>query len=175
MSEVHRCVRTRRRDRLLGQLRERRRRRWCPNSGLVWTRARAHITPSIRDSASPSAPSTTGRPSRSRGAVTLADRGVDVDVPGDEFLGIGLGLQLGEDPLPGAVPLPATEKVVHPGPRAVSLGHIPPRSTGTGAKPYAVDQLPSGPYRRAPWLLARGQQQFHPGPLRIRQVSTCHM
>jgi len=41
--------------------------------------------------------------------VGPADRGAGVDVPADESLGIGLGLQLGEDPLPAAVPLPAAE------------------------------------------------------------------
>lgn len=38
-----------------------------------------------------------------------------------------LGLEPGEDVLPGAVPLPALEQVVHPVPRAVPRRHIPPR------------------------------------------------
>lgn len=38
----------------------------------------------------------------------------DGDVPGDRLLRVGLGLQFGEDLLPGAVPLPDAEQVVRP-------------------------------------------------------------
>lgn len=103
-----------------------------------------------------------------------ADCGVDVDVPGDQTLGVGPSLQGGEDPLPGAVPLPAAEQVIHPPPGPVPLWDIPPWRPSPGPPPYAVDQLPPGPCRRPARLLALRQQRFQHRPLRIRQISTCH-
>jgi hypothetical protein len=52
------------------------------------------------------------RPSRM--LVGPADRGVDVHVPGDQALGIRLGLHLSDDPGPGAIALPAPEQVIDP-------------------------------------------------------------
>ncbi len=100
--------------------------------------------------------------------------GVDVEVPGDQVLRVGLGLQLGEDPMPGSVPLPAAEQVVRSAPRPVLLGQVPPGDPGADPEPYAVDQLPTRPYRRPSWLLALRQQRLQHRPLRVRQVSTCH-
>jgi hypothetical protein len=106
--------------------------------------------------------------------VGPADGGVDVEVPGDQVLGIGPGLEFGEDALPGAVALPPAEQVVRPAPRPVLGGHVSPRDAGTNPEPYAVDQLPPGPYRWPAGLLALRQQQLQHGPLLVRQISTRH-
>lgn len=55
-------------------------------------------------------------PFRRPGGVLVgpADSRVDVHVPGDQALRIGLGLKLGDDPRPIAVPLPAPEQVIAP-------------------------------------------------------------
>lgn len=76
-----------------------------------------------------------------------ADRGIDAKVPRDRPLRIGLGLEPGEDPLPGAVPLPSAEHFVDPASRSVVDGEVPPRDTDPDSKPYAVYQPPprSGP------------------------------
>jgi hypothetical protein len=58
------------------------------------------------------------------------DNGIDVDVPGDQALGVSPGLQLGKDPLPGAVPLPPAEEVVDPAPWPVLDRYVPPRDAG---------------------------------------------
>ncbi len=80
--------------------------------------------------------------------VGAYDGGVHVDVPGDQGLRVRPGLQLDEDPVPGADPLPAAEQVVCTTPRPVPLGHVPPGDAGADPEPYAVDQLPARPYRR---------------------------
>lgn len=72
-----------------------------------------------------------------------ADRGVGTQVPGNRTLRVGQGLELREDPLSGAVPLPPAEQVVDPTPWPVLDGNLPPRNTGPD--PYAIDQLPPGP------------------------------
>lgn len=59
-----------------------------------------------------------------------ADRGVDAQVPRDRAFRIGQGLEPGEDPVPGAVPLPSAEQVVDPAPRPLRDGHVPPRNAG---------------------------------------------
>jgi hypothetical protein len=94
--------------------------------------------------------------------VGPAHGGVDIDVPGDEFPGVRLDLQFGKDALPGAVPLPAAERVVHTSPGAVPLRDVTPREARAGPKPYAVDQLPPRSYRRTSRLLAPGQQAHQP-------------
>lgn len=106
--------------------------------------------------------------------VGPADGGVDVEVPGDQVLRLRAGLELGEDPLPGAIPLPTTEQVLHPAPRPVLPGHVPPRDAGTDPEPYAVDQLSPAPYHRATSLLAPRQQRLRHSPLLVRQISTRH-
>ena len=79
-----------------------------------------------------------------------ADRGVDAQVPRDRTLRVGQGLELGENPVPGAVSLPSAEQVVDPAPRSVFDGDVPPWNTGPDTEPYAVDQLPPRPDGRPP-------------------------
>lgn len=58
------------------------------------------------------------RPSRSdRMLLGAADRAVDAQVPDFRALGVGQGLNPGEDLMPGSVPLPPAEQVVRPRPR----------------------------------------------------------
>lgn len=46
-------------------------------------------------------------PRPGRVLVGTGHRGVDRDIPGDQRLRVGPGLELFEDPVPGAVPLPS--------------------------------------------------------------------
>src|SRR5207248_10544258 len=69
-------------------------------------------------------------------------------VPGNQPLPVGPGLQLGQDPLPRAVALPAPQQAVDGLPRPVPSRNIAPRRTGTGTPPDAVDELTLGPQRR---------------------------
>lgn len=78
----------------------------------------------------------------SRMLMSTAHRGIDAQIPRDRPLRVGQGLELGEDPVPGAAPLPPAEQVVDPAPRPVLDRHVSPRNTGTDPEPYAVDQLP---------------------------------
>lgn len=48
--------------------------------------------------------------------VGTDDSGVDAEVSGDQAARVRPGLEGGEDPLPGAVPLPTAEQIVRPGP-----------------------------------------------------------
>lgn len=48
-------------------------------------------------------------------------------VPHDLALGVGQALEPGEDPLPGAVPLPSAKQVVDPAPRSILGGDASPR------------------------------------------------
>lgn len=88
--------------------------------------------------------------------VSPADGGIDVHIPRDQTLRIGLGLELGDDPRPRAIALPPSEQVVDPVPRAVPLGHITPGRTSSGPPPYAVYQLPPSPHRRTAGLMPCG-------------------
>lgn len=106
--------------------------------------------------------------------VGAADRGVDVQVPRDRTPRIGQGLELGEDPVSGAVPLPSAEQVVDPAPRPVLGRYIPPRNTGTYPEPYAVEQPPPGPHRRPPHPGALRQQRLQHRPLLVREISPTH-
>src|SRR5215217_5832850 len=72
------------------------------------------------------------------------DRGIDADVPGDQALGVGLGVQRGEDPLPGTVTLPAPKQPIDGLPRPVASGHVPPRRPGPGPPADPVDELAFG-------------------------------
>ncbi|MFD5164493.1 hypothetical protein ACFWMJ_41785 [Streptomyces hawaiiensis] len=56
------------------------------------------------------------RPFRRTGGVLVgpADGEVDVHVPGDQALRIRLGLEPGDDPGPGVIPLPVAEQVIDP-------------------------------------------------------------
>src|SRR4051794_32009945 len=98
----------------------------------------------------------------------------DGRVPGDHPLGVGPGLQLLEDAVPGAVPLPTPEGAVDRLPRAVPLGHVPPGSTSAGTPAYAVYQLPLGVHRRPSRLLPDREQRLQLRPLRVRQIVPPH-
>ena len=102
------------------------------------------------------------------------DGGVDADVPGDQPLGVRLGLQAGEDALPGAVALPAAKQPIDGLPGPVAGGHIPPRRPGPGPPADPVDQLAFAPGGWPARLDALGQQRRQPGPLLVGEVSTSH-
>lgn len=103
-----------------------------------------------------------------------ADRRVDVHVPGDQAPRVRLSLEPGDNPSSGAVPLPTPEEVADAIPRAVPLGHIPPRGAGPSPPPYAVYQLSPSPHRRTARLDALRQQRLEPGLLSIRKIPTSH-
>jgi hypothetical protein len=102
------------------------------------------------------------------------DGGVDADVPGDQPSRVRLGLQTGEDLLPGAVALPAAEQPVDGLPRSVPCGHIAPRRARAGPPADPVDQLSLAPPGWPARLLALGQQRLQPGPLLVGEVSSSH-
>jgi hypothetical protein len=106
--------------------------------------------------------------------VRPGHRGIHADLPGDQALGVGLGLQGGENPPPGAVALPAPEQPVHRLPGPVAGGHVPPRRAGAGPPADPVDELAFAPGRWPARLLAGGQQRLQPGPLLVGQVSSSH-
>ena len=59
-------------------------------------------------------------------------------------------------------------------PLAVACGNVAPGRAGPRPPAYAVDQLPLGPDRWPPRLLAHRRQRLQPGPLLARQISTPH-
>lgn len=97
--------------------------------------------------------------------VCAGDGGVDADVPGDQPVGVGPGLELVEDSLPGPIALPAPEQPIDGFPRAVPDRHVPPRRTRPCPSPNAVNQLPLGPDWRPSRLLPHRQHRLQPGPL----------
>lgn len=106
--------------------------------------------------------------------MSSADRGVDAQVPDARAFHVGQGLEPGEDPLPGAVPLPSAEQVVDPAQRSVLGRHVPPRSTGPDPESYAVDQLPPRPDGRPPRPGLLRQQRLPHCPLLVREISPPH-
>lgn len=100
-------------------------------------------------------------------------RGVDVEIPRDRALRVGPGLELGEDPVPRAVPLPLppAEQVVNPTPGPVLGWHVPPRDAGPGPQPCAVDQLPPRPHSRPARHPASRQQRLQHCPLFVWGIS----
>ncbi len=113
-------------------------------------------------------------PGPGRMMMSAAHRGVDAQVPRDRTFRIGQGLEPGEDPMPGAVPLPPAEQVVDSAPRPVRDGHVPPRNAGPDPKPYPVDQLPPRPDRRSPRPGPLRQQRLQHRPLLVREISPTH-
>lgn len=113
-------------------------------------------------------------PGPGRMLMSAAHRGVGAQVPRDRTFRIGQGLEPGEDPMPGAVPLPPAEQVVDSAPRPVRDGHVPPRNAGPDSKPYAVDQLPPRPDRLPPRPGPLRQQRLHHRPLPAREISPTH-
>lgn len=61
-------------------------------------------------------------PGPGRILMGAAHGGVDAQVPHDLTLRVGQGLEVGEDLVPGAVPLPSAEQVIDPVPRPVLDG-----------------------------------------------------
>src|SRR4029450_11935756 len=86
--------------------------------------------------------------------MSAGDGGVPANIPGDKAVGIGLGLQLAEDPLPGPVALPAPKQAIDGLPGPVADGQVPPRRPGPGPPADPVNQLAFGPPRRPAGLLA---------------------
>ena len=99
-----------------------------------------------------------GPPFAGPGGVLMGtgDGGVDADLPGDQPLGVGLGLQPGQDPLPGAIALPAAKQPIHRLPGPVAGGHIPPRRPGAGSPADPINQLAFAPVGGRPALLPLG-------------------
>jgi hypothetical protein len=70
------------------------------------------------------------------------DRGVGVSVPVQITGAVGLGVQRGLDPCPGAIFFPPGEPFVQRLPWPVPFGHISPRHPGTHPKQDPVEHLP---------------------------------
>jgi hypothetical protein len=70
------------------------------------------------------------------------DRGVGVSVPVPITGAVGLGVQRGLDPCPGAIFFPPGEPFVQRLPWPVPFGHISPRHPGTHPKQDPVEHLP---------------------------------
>jgi len=102
------------------------------------------------------------------------DRGVHRHHPLDQSGFVGQGLQPGQDRCPPAGQLPGAEQAIDRLPGAVALGHVPPRASGAGTKPDAVDQLPQRPAPGPAGLLADRQQclqeRSQDRPLLVGQV-----
>lgn len=68
-------------------------------------------------------------PGTSRMLMRPGHGGVDTDILRDQLVGVGIGLQVGQDPLPRSVALPPAEQPVERLPRAVSCRKVPPVRT----------------------------------------------
>src|SRR5207248_9626162 len=112
------------------------------------------------------------RPLPGTGGVLMGtgDGRVNAHVPRDQTHRIGLTLQPGQDPRPGAITLPAPVQPVHRTPVPVTVRHVPPRRPGPYPPPDPVNQLPLAPLRRPTPLLALRQQRFQHRPLPVGQV-----
>ena len=88
-------------------------------------------------------------------------------------VGDGAGLQLGEQPGPGAVALPGAEQAVAGLPGPVPFRDVAPRRPGADPPADAVDDLPAIP-RPPPGRLDRRQHLFQHLPLRLGQITTSH-
>lgn len=97
-----------------------------------------------------------------------------VHVPGDQPARVGAGLQLSEDPRPGAVALPAPEQAVRGLPRPVPLRYVPPRRTRPGPPPDRVHLVPPCERGRSAALARGRQQRLQHRPLTLGQISPPH-
>jgi hypothetical protein len=102
--------------------------------------------------------------------VRAGDGGVHRHVPGDMTSRVGAGLQRSQDPLPGAVALPAAEQPVQRGPEPVAGGDVPPGRAGAYAPADPVDQ-PAAASRWPPAASRWRQQRRKNGPLRVGQIA----
>jgi hypothetical protein len=98
------------------------------------------------------------------------DSGVHRHCPLDQPDLVGHRLQRDLDGSPSAGQLPGAEQPVDALPRAVALGHVPPRAPGAGAEADAVDQLSQRPTTRSarPWPAREQRRQDQ--PLLVGQV-----
>ena len=116
-------------------------------------------------------------PGRSRGVLMRPDdRTVDEPhFPVHGALRLGGSLELLQELLPEALPLPAAQPVMTGLPGAVALGQIPPGSAGAQDPQDPVDDPPVV-FIGMPALARplRRQQRLQAVPLGIRQVSACH-
>lgn len=98
------------------------------------------------------------------------DGGVDVEVPGDQVLGAGPGLQLGKDPLPDTVSLPAAKQVVR-GPRARTAPEHPAMASRFGSatvcrRSVVAGSISSAGLASCPWVTeAPATSTAHPSAL----------
>jgi hypothetical protein len=99
---------------------------------------------------------------------------VDRDLPVDASLGLFARVQRREDPLPGAISLPAHEAIVAGLVRTVASWQIRPRRSRAQHPADAVDHGAVALPLPAALPLARGQKRLELLPLLIRQVSACH-
>ncbi|CAK7286792.1 hypothetical protein SGPA1_41052 [Streptomyces misionensis JCM 4497] len=99
--------------------------------------------------------------------------GVDThDGPVDGADGIRVLLDVGQEPVPGAVGRPAAETFVDRLPRPVPLGQVPPCRTRGQLPQNPVDHLTAVPHR--PAHPRRSQQRLDHRPRLIGQLMTTH-
>ncbi len=96
------------------------------------------------------------RPGSRSVLVRPGNGGIDAHVPGDQTVCVGLLLQRGQDPCPGAIALPSPVPSVHGAPVPVAVRHVPPWRAGAYPPPDSVDELPFAPLRRPAWFLRCG-------------------
>lgn len=118
-----------------------------------------------------SAGSPTGAPFAGPGRVLVGadDRGVDGAGPVEVLVGVGLGHQRGEHPLPGAVDGPHPQPVVDTPPVAVLLRQVHPLSSGLELEGDRVDHLTMIPPAATRLRRAVREQRLDPRPLRVSQ------
>lgn len=96
--------------------------------------------------------------------------GVDTDIPGDHPCGVSAGLQHRQDRCPDPGALPAAEQPIDRLPGTIDRRNVPPRGTDTCSPADPVDQLSSGPPRRAARFDPDWQERFQHRPLRVGQI-----
>jgi hypothetical protein len=104
--------------------------------------------------------------------VSAHDRGVHRDNPVEVFVGVGLGHQRGEHPLPGAVNGPHPQPVVDAPPVAVLLRQMHPLGAGLELEGDRVDHLPMITPATTPSGRPVREHRLDPRPLRITQRHT---
>ncbi len=88
--------------------------------------------------------------------MRTGDGGVHTDIPGDQPLGVGTGLQPRQDLRPDPGALPPAKQSVDRLPGTTGGWDVSPRRAGPRPPADAVDELPSTPPRRATWLFPTG-------------------
>src|SRR5215208_1657990 len=110
------------------------------------------------------------------GVLVRADDGAvdEVDGPVQVAVGIGLGLQVGEDAVPDALLAPAVVAAGDGAALAVAPRQVVPGRTGAQDPEDAVDDPPMVDARFARLGLLRWEQRLESRPLLVGQVSLCH-